>query len=35
MSPLAAGLASFDQSQPAGQDDVAQTAEISDDDIPF
>jgi single-strand DNA-binding protein len=27
--------ASFDQRQPAGQDDVAQSAEISDDDIPF
>jgi single-strand DNA-binding protein len=27
--------ASFDQRQPAGQDDYAQSAEISDDDIPF
>ena len=27
--------ASFDQRGPAGQDDVAQSAEISDDDIPF
>ncbi|MGA7860125.1 MAG: single-stranded DNA-binding protein [Terracidiphilus sp.] len=27
--------ASFDQRPPAGQDDVAQQAEISDDDIPF
>jgi single-strand DNA-binding protein len=27
--------ASFDQRQPAGQDDIAQSAEISDDDIPF
>jgi single-strand DNA-binding protein len=27
--------ASFDQRAPAGQDDVAQSAEISDDDIPF
>ena len=27
--------ASFDQRSPAGQDDVAQSAEISDDDIPF
>jgi single-strand DNA-binding protein len=27
--------ASFDQRPPAGQDDVAQSAEISDDDIPF
>ena len=26
---------SFDQRPPAGQDDVAQSAEISDDDIPF
>jgi single-strand DNA-binding protein len=25
----------FDQRQPAGQDELAQTAEISDDDIPF
>ena len=25
----------FDQRAPAGQDDVAQSAEISDDDIPF
>jgi single-strand DNA-binding protein len=29
------GSASFDQRPPAGQDDVAQSAEISDDDIPF
>jgi len=27
--------ASFDQRPPAGSDDVAQSAEISDDDIPF
>jgi single-strand DNA-binding protein len=27
--------ASFDQRPPAGQDDLAQSAEISDDDIPF
>lgn len=27
--------ASFDQRPPAGQDDLAQQAEISDDDIPF
>lgn len=27
--------ANFDQRPPAGQDDVAQSAEISDDDIPF
>jgi single-strand DNA-binding protein len=27
--------ASFDQRQPAGQDDIAHSAEISDDDIPF
>jgi single-strand DNA-binding protein len=27
--------ASFDQRPPAGQDDVAQSAQISDDDIPF
>ena len=27
--------ASFDQRPPAGQDDAAQSAEISDDDIPF
>jgi single-strand DNA-binding protein len=27
--------ASFDQRPPAGQDDVAHSAEISDDDIPF
>ena len=27
--------ASFDQRQPAGQDDIAQSTEISDDDIPF
>ena len=27
--------ASFDQRPPAGQDDVSQQAEISDDDIPF
>jgi single-strand DNA-binding protein len=27
--------ASFDQRQPAGQDDLAQSAQISDDDIPF
>ena len=31
----AASTASFDQRPPAGQDDVAQQAEISDDDIPF
>jgi single-strand DNA-binding protein len=27
--------ASFDQRPPAGQDDIGQQAEISDDDIPF
>jgi single-strand DNA-binding protein len=27
--------ASFDQRPPAGHDDVSQSAEISDDDIPF
>jgi single-strand DNA-binding protein len=27
--------ASFDQRQPAGHDDIAQSTEISDDDIPF
>jgi single-strand DNA-binding protein len=27
--------ASFDQRPAAGQDDIAQSAEISDDDIPF
>jgi single-strand DNA-binding protein len=27
--------ASFDQRPPAGQDDIAQSAEISDEDIPF
>jgi single-strand DNA-binding protein len=27
--------AGFDQRPPAGQDDIAQSAEISDDDIPF
>jgi single-strand DNA-binding protein len=27
--------ASFDQRPPAGQDDIGQSAEISDDDIPF
>ena len=27
--------ANFDQRPPAGQDDIAQSAEISDDDIPF
>jgi single-strand DNA-binding protein len=27
--------ANFDQRPPAGHDDIAQTAEISDDDIPF
>src|SRR5450631_3062451 len=27
--------ASFDQRQPSGQDDIAHSAEISDDDIPF
>ena len=27
--------ASFDQRPPAGHDDLAQQAEISDDDIPF
>jgi single-strand DNA-binding protein len=30
-----AGSSSYDQRPPAGQDDVAQSAEISDDDIPF
>ena len=27
--------AGYDQRTPAGQDDIAQSAEISDDDIPF
>jgi single-strand DNA-binding protein len=31
----ASSAGSFDQRQPAGQDDVSQSAEISDDDIPF
>jgi single-strand DNA-binding protein len=31
----AASTASFDQRPPAGQDDLAQQTEISDDDIPF
>ncbi len=31
----AGSTASFDQRPPAGQDDLAQSAEISDDDIPF
>ena len=31
----AGSTASFDQRPPAGQDDVAQQTEISDDDIPF
>jgi single-strand DNA-binding protein len=29
------GSSSYDQRPPAGQDDYAQSAEISDDDIPF
>jgi single-strand DNA-binding protein len=29
------GSSNFDQRPPAGQDDVAQSTEISDDDIPF
>ncbi|MFZ1940214.1 MAG: single-stranded DNA-binding protein [Terracidiphilus sp.] len=29
------GASNMDQRQPAGQDDYAQSAEISDDDIPF
>jgi len=31
----ASSAASFDQRPPTGQDDIAQSAEISDDDIPF
>jgi single-strand DNA-binding protein len=31
----AGSASSYDQRPPAGQDDVAQSAEISDDDIPF
>jgi single-strand DNA-binding protein len=31
----ASSSSNFDQRPPAGQDDVAQSAEISDDDIPF
>jgi len=34
-STSSSSTASFDQRPPAGQDDVAQQAEISDDDIPF
>jgi single-strand DNA-binding protein len=34
-STNSSSTASFDQRPPAGQDDVAQQAEISDDDIPF
>jgi len=34
-SSSAGSTASFDQRPPAGQDDYAQSAEISDDDIPF
>jgi single-strand DNA-binding protein len=30
-----AGASSYDQRPPAGQDDVVQSTEISDDDIPF
>jgi len=33
-APRSSGSASFDQRQPAGADDMAQT-EITDDDIPF
>ncbi len=34
-SRQAGSAANFDQRPPAGQDDFAQSAEISDDDIPF
>jgi single-strand DNA-binding protein len=34
-SGSSSSTASFDQRPPAGQDDIAQQAEISDDDIPF
>lgn len=34
-STNSSSTASFDQRPPAGQDDVSQQAEISDDDIPF
>ncbi len=34
-SSSSSSTASFDQRPPAGQDDIAQSAEISDDDIPF
>ena len=34
-SSSSSSAASFDQRQPSGADDVAQSAEISDDDIPF
>ena len=34
-SASGSSAASFDQRPPAGQDDAAQSAEISDDDIPF
>jgi single-strand DNA-binding protein len=34
-SSSGSSAASFDQRPPAGQDDAAQSAEISDDDIPF
>ena len=34
-SSSSSSTASFDQRTPAGHDDIAQSAEISDDDIPF
>jgi single-strand DNA-binding protein len=34
-APDSGGAASYDQRPPAGHDDLAQSAEISDDDIPF
>jgi len=34
-SSSSSGASNMDQRQPAGQDDYAQSAEISDDDIPF
>ena len=34
-SSQSGGASNYDQRAPAGQDDLAQSAEISDDDIPF
>ena len=34
-APSGSSAAGFDQRPPAGQDDIAQSTEISDDDIPF